>query len=63
MKTFPASSGRLGSNTWPIVRDLVDDVVPVTEAEIVKAMQLCYERMKVGRLSITAEVLATKDRR
>ena len=40
-------AGRLGSNTWPVVRDLVDGVVPVTEQEIVNAMQLCYERMKV----------------
>lgn len=30
-----------------VVRDLVDDVVVVEEAEIVSAMQLVYERMKV----------------
>eukprot|EP00873_Tetraselmis_striata_P041235 jgi/Tetstr1/461499/TSEL_006605.t1 len=40
--------GRLGSNTWPVVRDLVHPtVVTVSEAEIVAAMRLCYERMKV----------------
>jgi len=39
--------GRLGSNTWPIVRELVDAVVPVAEDEILRAMRLCYERMKV----------------
>jgi threonine dehydratase len=38
---------RLGSITWPIVRDLVDEVVVVTEEQVVEAMQLCYERMKV----------------
>ena len=38
---------RLGSITWPIVRDLVDDVIVITETEVVNAMQLCYERMKV----------------
>jgi serine racemase len=38
---------RLGSITWPIVRDLVDEVVVVTEEEVVEAMKLCYERMKV----------------
>ena len=38
---------RLGDLTWPIVRDKVDAVVTVTEAEIVAAMKLCFERMKV----------------
>lgn len=37
----------LGSHTWPIVRDLVDAVVTITEEEIVNAMQVCYERLKV----------------
>lgn len=40
---------RLGSYTWPIVRDLVDDVVTVTEEEVVAAMQLVMERMKARR--------------
>ena len=39
---------RLGSLTWPIVRDLVDDVITVSEEEVVAAMQLVMERMKVG---------------
>jgi serine racemase len=39
--------GRMGSLTWPIVRDFVDAVITVSEEEIVHAMQLCYERMKV----------------
>ena len=38
---------RLGSLTWPIVRDLVDDVITVSEEEVVAAMQLVMERMKV----------------
>ncbi|KAL4452087.1 hypothetical protein ABPG75_007749 [Micractinium tetrahymenae] len=38
---------RLGSLTWPIVRDRVDDVVTVSEEEVVAAMQLVMERMKV----------------
>ena len=38
---------RLGSITWPIVRDLVDEVVVITEEQVVEAMQLCYERLKV----------------
>ena len=37
----------LGPNTWPIVRDLVDDVLTVTEAEILRATKLIWERLKV----------------
>ena len=38
---------RMGSITWPIIRDLVDSVEVVTEEEVVNAMRLCFERMKV----------------
>ncbi|BBN08632.1 threonine dehydratase [Marchantia polymorpha subsp. ruderalis] len=37
----------LGNLTWPVVRDLVEDVITVSESEIVDAMKLCYERLKV----------------
>jgi serine racemase len=37
----------LGPNTWPIVRDLVDDVQTVTEEEILRATKLVWERLKV----------------
>ncbi|XP_019672913.2 serine racemase isoform X3 [Felis catus] len=37
----------IGSNTWPIIRDLVDDVFTVTEDEIKYATQLVWERMKL----------------
>lgn len=39
--------GRLGDLTWPIVRDLVDRVVVVSERQVVDAMKLCYQRLKV----------------
>lgn len=39
--------GRLGSLTWPPVRDLVSHVVTVSDEEIVAAMRLIFERMKV----------------
>jgi len=39
---------RLGSLTWPIVQRLVDDVVTVSEEEVVAAMQLVLERMKAS---------------
>ena len=37
----------LGRLTWPIVRDRVDGIVTVSEAEIVAAMRLVWERMKL----------------
>ncbi|XP_054987094.1 serine racemase [Sorex araneus] len=37
----------IGLNTWPIIRDLVDDVFTVTEDEIKHASQLVWERMKL----------------
>ncbi|CAM8946560.1 unnamed protein product [Rhodiola kirilowii] len=38
----------LGDLTWPVVRDLVDGILTVTDQEIVKAMKLCYEVLKVA---------------
>lgn len=38
---------KMGDLTWPIVRDKVDAVVVVEEAEIVAAMRLVFERMKL----------------
>jgi threonine dehydratase/serine racemase len=37
----------LGELTWPVVRDLVDDVLTVSEEEIVQAMRLMWERAKL----------------
>ncbi|GAB2235430.1 hypothetical protein Drorol1_Dr00025855 [Drosera rotundifolia] len=37
----------LGDLTWPVVRDSVDDVITVEDVEIVAAMRLCYEILKV----------------
>ncbi|KAJ9506057.1 hypothetical protein QJQ45_016635, partial [Haematococcus lacustris] len=39
--------GRLGDLTWPIVRDFVDVCVPVSESDIVTAMRLVFERLKL----------------
>nr|XP_016457953.1 PREDICTED: serine racemase-like [Nicotiana tabacum]XP_016457954.1 PREDICTED: serine racemase-like [Nicotiana tabacum]XP_016457955.1 PREDICTED: serine racemase-like [Nicotiana tabacum] len=38
----------LGDLTWPIVRDLVDDVIVVDDKEIIQAMRLCYEILKIA---------------
>jgi serine racemase len=38
---------KLGDLTWPIVRDLVDEVIVISDQEIVAAMKLIFERMKV----------------
>jgi len=37
----------LGTKTFPIIRDLVDDIVLVSETEIMNAMRLVFERMKM----------------
>jgi threonine dehydratase/serine racemase len=37
----------LGDLTWPIVRDLVERILTVTDDEIVQAMRLVWERMKL----------------
>jgi threonine dehydratase len=37
----------MGSYTWPIVRDLVEQVITVSEDEIKYAMRLVWERMKL----------------
>jgi serine racemase len=39
--------GRLGRLTWPLIRDHVDGCIVVSEEEIVEAMKLMFERMKV----------------
>ncbi|HWB20279.1 MAG TPA: pyridoxal-phosphate dependent enzyme, partial [Phycisphaerales bacterium] len=37
----------LGELTWPVVRDLVDRVFTVSESQIISAMRLVFERMKI----------------
>lgn len=38
----------LGPNTFPIVRDLVDEIVCVSEAEISAALRIVYEQVKLA---------------
>lgn len=42
----------------PVVRDLVDDVIIVEDKEIIEAMKLCYEILKVTVEPSGAIVLA-----
>lgn len=37
----------LGSLTWPIIRDLVDDIITVSDDEIRTSMKIVWERMKI----------------
>jgi threonine dehydratase/serine racemase len=37
----------LGEYTWPIIRDYVERVITVTDQQIVAAMRLVWERMKI----------------
>ncbi len=36
-----------GELTWPVIQALVDQVVTVSDAEIVAAMRFCFERLKL----------------
>ncbi|KAK9265882.1 hypothetical protein L1049_021589 [Liquidambar formosana] len=38
----------LGDLTWPIVQDFVDDIITVDDKQIIEAMRLCYEILKVA---------------
>ncbi|RWW19317.1 hypothetical protein BHE74_00012831, partial [Ensete ventricosum] len=38
----------LGDLTWPVVRDLVDDIITVGDEAIIEAMKMCYEILKVA---------------
>lgn len=38
----------LGERTWPLIRDNVDDVLPVSEAQIGAALRAVYERAKLA---------------
>ncbi|XP_077996136.1 serine racemase-like [Glandiceps talaboti] len=37
----------VGYNTWPIIKDNVEDVITVTEEEIIHATKLMWERVKL----------------
>jgi threonine dehydratase len=37
----------LGPNTWPIIRDYADDIITVSEYEILRCTKLVWERLKV----------------
>ncbi|XP_076799819.1 serine racemase-like [Clavelina lepadiformis] len=37
----------IGENAWPIIRDLVDDVITVSEEQIIEATRLVWERAKL----------------
>jgi serine racemase len=49
---------RMGDITWPLVRDLVDDVIVVQEEEIIQAMLLCKSEMNVSIEPSAATALA-----
>ena len=48
----------LGQYTWPVIRDLVEEIVCVKDDEIVAAMRLVWERMKIIIEPSSATVLA-----
>ncbi|MFW5974991.1 MAG: pyridoxal-phosphate dependent enzyme [Bacteroidota bacterium] len=56
----------LGSLTYPIIRNYVEDIITVEESSIIKAMHLVWERMKIiiepSSAVPLAAVLENKDR-
>ncbi|KAJ7539503.1 hypothetical protein O6H91_11G096700 [Diphasiastrum complanatum] len=38
---------QLGDLTWPVIRDLVDDIIVVNDKDIVKGMKMLYESLKI----------------
>jgi len=61
-----APPGRLGTNTWPVVKELVDGVITVGEEAIVGAMRLIYLHAKVvveasGAVGLAAALKASKE--
>ncbi|XP_076886346.1 serine racemase-like [Bidens hawaiensis] len=38
----------LGDQTWPIVRDFVDDIITVDDKDIIQAMKYCFKILKVA---------------
>ena len=48
----------MGNLTWPVIRAKVDGAIVVSEREIITAMQLCYERMKVCPAAVLADLHA-----
>lgn len=41
------SSIDAGNSNWPVIRDHVDEIVLVSDAEIISTMKLMWERMKL----------------
>ena len=48
----------IGEKTFPIIRDFVDEIVLVSEEEIVGALRLTFERMKIIIETSSAVTLA-----
>jgi len=48
----------LGERTWPVIRDCVEEIFVVDDAQIVQAMRLIWERMKIVVEPSAAIVLA-----
>lgn len=37
----------IGSKTFPIIQSLVDEIIPISEKDIVDSLQMIWERMKI----------------
>ena len=37
----------IGSKTFPVIQNLVDEIIPVSEKDIIESLQMIWERMKI----------------
>ena len=38
---------QIGSKTFPVIQNLVDDIIPITEEDIINALRMIWERLKI----------------
>ena len=37
----------IGSKTFPVIQNLVDEIIPVSEKDIIESLQMIWERLKI----------------
>ena len=47
MEKWSQDGAEIGSKTFPIIQSLVDEIIPISEKDIVDSLQMIWERMKI----------------
>ena len=37
----------IGSKTFPVIQELIDEIIPISEKEVVDSLKMIWERMKI----------------